>query len=121
MPKILLVEEDDVGGDGGAAATAGEGVLSRGLRGSGYEVLSAHDGEGMVTMAGSESPDLILMDLNLPVLDGWSVMRQLKRRSATRDLPVIALTGHEGGDSPGATVEAACDDFETTPVDLPRL
>jgi phosphoserine phosphatase RsbU/P len=111
MPKILLVEDNAANGD----------MLSRRLRRIGYDVVSAGDGELAVSMASAESPDLILMDLNLPVLDGWSATRRIKDAAATRTIPVIALTAHAMREDHDRARDAGCDDYETKPVNLPRL
>lgn len=111
MPKILLVEDNEMNRD----------MLSRRLTRKGYEVVCAEDGGQGVAMASSESPDLILMDMSLPVLDGWSATRQLKTDEATKCLPVIALTAHAMDGDEQKAREAGCDDYDTKPVDLPRL
>lgn len=111
MAKLLLVEDNEMNRD----------MLSRRLVRKGYEVVCAVDGAQGVAMASSESPDLILMDMSLPVLDGWEATRRIKADEATRALPIIALTAHamEGDDQKAR--EAGCDDYDTKPVDLPRL
>jgi phosphoserine phosphatase RsbU/P len=111
MAKILLVEDNAANGD----------MLSRRLRRSGYEVVSAADGEAAVTMAAAECPDLILMDLNLPVLDGWAATRRIKGAPETRTIPVIALTAHAMREDRERAVHAGCDDYESKPVNLSRL
>ena len=111
MPKILLVEDNEMNRD----------MLSRRLERRGYEVIVAVDGEAGVARARTERPDLVLMDMSLPVLDGWEATRQLKASPETKSIPVIALTAHAmAGDREKAT-EAGCDDFDTKPIDLPRL
>ncbi len=111
MAKILLVEDNEMNRD----------MLSRRLTRKGYQVVTAEDGEEGVSMASSESPDLILMDMSLPVLDGWEATRRLKAEESTSALPVIALTAHAmDGDEQKARA-AGCDDYDTKPVDLPRL
>jgi CheY-like chemotaxis protein len=111
MPKILLVEDNEMNRD----------MLSRRLIKRGYEVVLALDGEQGVAMARAEAPALILMDMSLPGLDGWEATRQLKAMPETRAIPVIALTAHAmAGDREKATA-AGCDDFDTKPVELPRL
>lgn len=96
-------------------------VLKKRLTRAGHEVLIAMDGAAGVAMAGAEKPDLILMDLSLPVLNGWDATRQLKADEATRNIPVIALTAHAMTGARETALEAGCDDFDTKPVELPRL
>lgn len=111
MAKILLVEDNDMNRD----------MLSRRLERKGFEVVLAVDGAQGVQLAHAEMPNLILMDLNLPVLDGWEATRQLKAAPETRAIPIIALTAHAfSGDSEKA-LEAGCDDYDTKPIELPRL
>lgn len=111
MAKILLVEDNEMNRD----------MLSRRLVKRGYEVVIAVEGEQGVALARSDSPDIVLMDMSLPVLDGWEATRRLKSDPATRDIPIIALTAHAmAGDREKAS-EAGCDDFDTKPVELPRL
>ena len=111
MPKVLLVDDNEESRDG----------LSRYLRRKGYEILVAVDGRQGVDVARAAVPDLILIDLNLPVLDGWEATRQLKAGSETRGIPVLALTAHAvAGDRERAS-EAGCDDYDTKPIDFPRL
>jgi CheY-like chemotaxis protein len=111
MPKILLVEDNEMNRD----------MLSRRLRRKGHEVVCAEDGGKGVAMASSESPDLILMDMSLPVLDGWEATRRLKADDATKAVPIIALTAHAMDGDEQKAREAGCDDYDTKPVDLPRL
>jgi CheY-like chemotaxis protein len=111
MPKILLVEDNEMNRD----------MLSRRLVRSGYEVALAVDGAQGVAMAASETPDLVLMDMSLPVLDGWEATRRLKADPATRALPVIALTAHAMSGDEKKAREAGCDDFDTKPVEYTRL
>jgi two-component system cell cycle response regulator DivK len=111
MPKILLVEDNEMNRD----------MLSRRLARSGYEVALAVDGAQGVAMAASEAPDLVLMDMSLPVLDGWEATRRLKADPATRGLPVIALTAHAMSGDEEKAREAGCDDFDTKPVEYTRL
>jgi CheY-like chemotaxis protein len=111
MPKILLVEDNEMNRD----------MLSRRLARSGYEVALAVDGAQGVAMAASEAPDLVLMDMSLPVLDGWEATRRLKADPATRGLPVIALTAHAMSGDEKKAREAGCDDFDTKPVEYTRL
>jgi CheY-like chemotaxis protein len=111
MAKILLVEDNEMNRD----------MLSRRLIRSGYEVLMAVQGEEGVALARSASPDIVLMDMSLPVLDGWEATRLLKSDPATRDVPVIALTAHAMSGDREKAREAGCDDFDTKPVEYPRL
>ena len=111
MSKILLVEDNEMNRD----------MLSRRLLRNGYEVVLAVDGGEGVAMARAESPDLILMDMSLPVLDGWEATRQLKAEPGTREIPVIALTAHAMAGDRQKALSAGCDDFDTKPVELPRL
>lgn len=111
MPKILLVEDNEASRDG----------LSRHLRRKGYEVLLAVDGRQGVDVAGAEVPDLILLDMSLPVLDGWQAARQLKAGAETRAIPVIALTAHAMAGDREKALEAGCDDYDTKPIEFPRL
>ena len=96
-------------------------MLSRRLERRGFEVLIAVDGGEGVAKAQSERPDLILMDMSLPVLDGWEATRQLKAAGATRGIPVIALTAHAMSDDRDKALEAGCDDYDTKPIELTRL
>lgn len=111
MPKILLVEDNEMNRD----------MLSRRLERRGYQILIAVDGEQGVAKAQSDAPDLILMDMSLPVLNGWEAVRQLKAASETRAIPIIALTAHAMLGDREKAIEAGCDDFDTKPVELPRL
>jgi len=111
MPKILLVEDNEMNRD----------MLSRRLSRRGYEVVMAEDGAKGVELANSESPDLILMDLSLPIMDGWEATRTLKANDSTKAIPVIALTAHAMKSDEDKAKEAGCDDFDTKPVDLNRL
>jgi CheY-like chemotaxis protein len=111
MPKILLVEDNEMNRD----------MLSRRLVRNGFEIALAVDGGQGVAMAASEKPDLILMDLSLPVIDGWEATRRIKADPATQSIPVIALTAHAMADDKEKALEAGCDDFDTKPVELPRL
>ena len=111
MAKILLVEDNEMNRD----------MLSRRLQKRGYEVLTAVDGREGLTLAQSEAPALILMDMTLPVLDGWEVTRQLRAVPATRAIPIIALTAHAMSGDREKAIEAGCDDFDTKPIELPRL
>lgn len=111
MPKILLVEDNEMNRD----------MLSRRLAKRGYEVVIAVDGQQGVALAQSEAPTLILMDMSLPILDGWEVTRQLKSTPGTRAIPIIALTAHAMSGDREKAMEAGADDFDTKPVDLGRL
>ena len=111
MPKILLVEDNEMNRD----------MLSRRLQRKGYTVITAHDGEQGHLLAHSENPDIILMDISLPVMDGWEVTRLLKSNPATRDIPVIALTAHALVTDRTKAFEAGCDDYDTKPVEFGRL
>jgi CheY-like chemotaxis protein len=111
LAKILLVEDNEMNRD----------MLSRRLVRSGYEVLLAMDGGEGLAKARAESPDLILMDMSLPGIDGWEATRQLKAEPGTREIPVIALTAHAMSGDRQKALSAGCDDFDTKPVELPRL
>jgi two-component system, cell cycle response regulator DivK len=111
MPKILLVEDNEMN----------RNMLSRRLVRRGYEVVIAMDGRQGTEMAISERPDLILMDLSLPVMDGWEATRQVKGNDVTRQIPVIALTAHAMAGDREKAMEVGCDDYDTKPVELPRL
>ncbi len=111
MAKILLVEDNEMNRD----------MLSRRLQRKGYEVVIAVDGGEGVAMAHSQAPDLILMDMSLPVLDGWEATRKLKAAPETAAIPVIALTAHAMATDREKAMEAGCDDYDTKPIELPRL
>jgi CheY-like chemotaxis protein len=111
VPKILLVEDNEMNRD----------MLSRRLERRGYQVVIAVDGEQGVVMAQSEAPDLILMDLSLPTLDGLEAARQLKAAPETQAIPIIALTAHAMVGDREKAIEAGCDDYDTKPIELPRL
>jgi CheY-like chemotaxis protein len=111
MSKILLVEDNPDSREG----------LARRLQRRGYEVVQACDGRQGLALARSACPDLVLMDMNLPVVDGWEATRQLRAAAETRDLPIIALTAHALSSDRTKTLEAGCTDYHTKPVDLPRL
>jgi len=111
MAKILLVEDNEMNWD----------MLSRRLGRRGYEVVVAVDGEKGVTMSRSEEPDLILMDMSLPVLDGWEATRQIKAAPETRAIPVIALTAHAMVGDKEKAMAAGCDDYDTKPIEFKRL
>jgi len=109
--KILLVEDNEMNRD----------MLSRRLERKGYEVAIAVDGGQGLDMARSETPDLILMDMSLPVMDGWEATRRLKADDATKRIPVIALTAHAMSGDREKALDAGCDDYDTKPIELPRL
>jgi two-component system cell cycle response regulator DivK len=111
MAKILLVEDNAMNRD----------MLSRRLARKGYEVAIAIDGQQGIDMAHSETPDLILMDMSLPVVDGWEATRQLKSAPETQSIPVIALTAHAMAGDREKAVEAGCNDYDIKPIELPRL
>lgn len=111
MPKILLVEDNELNRD----------MLSRRLQRKGYEVVMAVDGQQGIDLALSESPDLILMDMSLPVVDGWEATRRIKAEPGAQGVPVIALTAHAMAGDRDKALEAGCDDYDTKPIDLPRL
>ncbi len=111
MPTILLVEDHEMNRD----------MLSRRLTRRGLRVLIAVDGAEGVAIAQSEAPDLILMDMSLPVLDGWEATRQLKAMSNTRSIPVIALTAHAMAGDREKCLDAGCDDYDTKPIEFSRL
>ena len=111
MPKVLLVEDNEENRD----------ALSRRLERRGYEVVIAIDGKQGVAMALAEAPDLILLDISLPEMDGWEVAQALEASEATRAIPIIALTAHAMTGDREKALEAGCDDYHTKPVQLPRL
>ena len=111
MTKILLVEDNEMNRD----------MLSRRLERKGFEVVIAVDGKAGIDMASSSNPDIILMDLSLPVIDGWEATRQIKADPAMQSIPVIALTAHAMAGDEQKALEAGCDDYDTKPIDLSRL
>jgi two-component system, cell cycle response regulator DivK len=111
MAKILLVEDNEMNRD----------MLSRRLERKGHSVTMAFDGAEGLHKARSDAPDLILMDMSLPVMDGWEATRQLKADETTRRIPVIALTAHAMSSDEQKARESGCDDFDTKPIELPRL
>jgi CheY-like chemotaxis protein len=111
MTRILLVEDNEMNRD----------MLSRRLTRKGYEVHIAVDGGEGVAMAHSSAPDLILMDMSLPVVDGWEATRRLKASDSTRDIPIIALTAHAMAGDKDKAFAAGCDDYDTKPIEMPRL
>ena len=111
MPKILLVEDNEMNRD----------MLSRRLQRRGFELLIAVDGGEGVSLAHEQAPDLILMDMSLPVIDGWTAARQLKNDQATESIPIIALTAHAMAGDREKALEAGCDDYDSKPVEFSRL
>jgi CheY-like chemotaxis protein len=111
MTKILLVEDNEMNRD----------MLSRRLQRKGYEVVMAADGGEGVAMAASERPDLILMDMSLPVLNGWDATRMIKGTPALASIPIIALTAHAMASDREQALAAGCDGYETKPIELPQL
>jgi two-component system cell cycle response regulator DivK len=111
MVKILYVEDNE----------DNLYMLSNRLTRRGYEVVSARDGQQGIAMAESEVPALILMDLSLPIIDGWEATRRLKAEALTRNIPVIALSAHAMAGDREKAIAAGCDDYDTKPVELPRL
>jgi CheY-like chemotaxis protein len=111
MVKILLVEDNEMNRD----------MLSRRLERKGFQVVMAADGQQGVDMAVSEIPDLILMDMDLPIIDGWEATRRVKAGEGTRGIPVIALTAHAMVGDRDKAIAAGCDDYDTKPIDFPRL
>jgi CheY-like chemotaxis protein len=111
MRRVLLVEDNEMNRD----------MLSRRLQRRGYEVIIAVDGRQGVAMAESESPDVILMDMSLPVMDGWEATRALKASPLTKAIPVIALTAHAMSTDREKAMQAGCDDYDTKPIELNRL
>jgi two-component system cell cycle response regulator DivK len=111
MAKILLVEDNEMNRD----------MLSRRLIRNGHQVVIAIDGQQGVSMALSELPDLILMDMSLPVIDGWEATRRIKANDATRGIPMIALTAHAMAGDREKAMEAGCEDYDTKPIEISRL
>jgi two-component system cell cycle response regulator DivK len=111
MAKILLVEDNEMNRD----------MLSRRLERKGHVVVMAVDGGQGVEMATSETPDIILMDMSLPVLDGWEATRRIKADDTTRHIPVLALTAHAMAGDRDKALDAGCNDYDTKPIELPRL
>ena len=111
MPKILLVEDNEMNRD----------MLSRRLVRARYEVIIAEDGARGVAMATSDTPDLILMDMSLPVIDGWEATRRIKATPELRKIPIIALTAHAMATDRDKALEAGCDEYDTKPIELQRL
>ncbi len=111
MAKLLLVEDNEMNRD----------MLSRRLERRGFQITTAVDGQNGLALAQTDIPDLILMDMNLPVMDGWETARQLKSIRATHHIPIIALTAHAMIGDQDKALEAGCDDYATKPVDFPQL
>jgi CheY-like chemotaxis protein len=111
MVKVLLVEDNEMNRD----------MLSRRLLRKGFEVVMAVDGGQAVSMAESEHPDLILMDMSLPVIDGWEATRRVKAAKGTAHIPIIALTAHAMSGDREKALSAGCDDYDTKPIEMPRL
>src|SRR5690348_15314610 len=111
MAKILIVEDNEMNRD----------MLSRRLARRGFAIVTAVDGEQGLATAAAERPDLILMDMSLPIMDGWEATRQLKSEAATRAIPVIGLTAHAMTGDRDKALAAGCDDYDTKPIELPRL
>jgi two-component system, cell cycle response regulator DivK len=111
VAKILMVEDNEMNRD----------MLSRRLERKGYKVLIAVDGEQGVAVARANAPDLVLMDMSLPVVDGWEATRRLKADDRLKHIPVIALTAHAMANDRDKALEAGCDDYDTKPIELPRL
>ncbi|WP_036479625.1 response regulator [Myxosarcina sp. GI1] len=111
MTKILLVEDNEMNRD----------MLSRRLKRRGYEVIMALDGSQGVSMTISERPDLVLMDMSLPILDGWEATKTIKANPNTQSIPIIALTAHAMAGDREKALEAGCDDYDTKPIELNRL
>lgn len=111
MPKVLLVEDNEMNRD----------MLSRRLERKGFDVVFALDGQAAVEMADSEHPDLILMDMSLPVMDGWEATRRIKAIDKLQDIPIIALTAHAMSGDREKALQAGCEEYDTKPIDFPRL
>ena len=111
MSKILLVEDNEMNRD----------MLTRRLERKGFVVIIAVDGQAGIDMTSSSSPDIILMDLSLPVIDGWEATRKIKADPATQSIPVIALTAHAMAGDEQKALEAGCDDYDTKPINFSRL
>jgi CheY-like chemotaxis protein len=111
MTTILIVEDNEMNRD----------MLSRRLERKGYEILLAIDGANGIDVATASAPDLILMDMSLPVMDGWEATRRLKADKALQHIPIIALTAHAMANDREKALEAGCDDYDTKPIELPRL
>ncbi len=111
MPKILLVEDNEINRD----------MLSRRLLRKGFEVIVATDGAAGVEMAVTELPDLIVMDMSLPIMDGWEATKQLRQITATRNIPIVGCSAHAMVGDREKGIEAGCDDYDTKPIEFSRL
>jgi CheY-like chemotaxis protein len=111
MTKVLLVEDNEMNRD----------MLSRRLQRNGFDVVLAVDGEEAVRVAAADRPDVILMDMSLPVIDGWEATRRIKAATASAHIPIIALTAHAMAGDREKAMAAGCDDYDTKPIELPRL
>ena len=111
MTKVLLVEDNEMNRD----------MLSRRLERKGFDVVFALDGQAAVELAGSETPDVILMDMSLPVMDGWEATRRIKADDKLKSIPIIALTAHAMSGDREKALEVGCEEYDTKPVDFPRL
>jgi CheY-like chemotaxis protein len=111
MTKILLIEDNEMNRD----------MLLRRLIRNGFDVVMAADGEQGIVMAQNECPDLILMDMSLPVIDGWEATRRMKGSKVTSAIPIIALTAHAMSEDRERAIQAGCDDYDTKPIEMPRL
>jgi len=111
MPKVLLVEDNEMNRD----------MLSRRLERKGFDVVFALDGQAAVDMADSEQPDLILMDMSLPIMDGWEATRRIKANDKLQNIPIIALTAHAMSGDREKALQAGCEEYDTKPIDFPRL
>ena len=111
MPKVLLVEDNEMNRD----------MLSRRLERKGFDVIFALDGQAAVAMADREHPDLILMDMSLPVMDGWEATRRIKANEKLHNIPIIALTAHAMSGDREKALQAGCEEYDTKPIDFPRL
>ncbi len=111
MPKILLVEDNEMNLD----------MLSRRLKRKGFDIVIAQDGQQAVVQAHNEHPDLILMDMSLPVKNGWVATQEIKAAEETQNIPIIALTAHAMSADREEALAAGCDDYDTKPIELPRL
>ena len=109
--KILLVEDNELNRD----------MLTRRLKRKGFAIVSAKNGQEAIDMSKSENPDIILMDLSLPVIDGWTAAKKLKGDATTKSIPIIALTAHAMKGDREKALEAGCDDYDTKPIDFERL
>jgi CheY-like chemotaxis protein len=111
MTKVLLVEDNEMNRD----------MLSRRLERKGFDVVFALDGQAAVELAGAETPDVILMDMSLPVMDGWEATRRIKADDKLKSIPIIALTAHAMSGDREKALEVGCEEYDTKPVDFPRL